>query len=286
MGDYELTYGHESDPGAFLTARSLEWAVEYDPEYYTHIRQVVARIVGAVDCALPLSVQRASSTTFNVRGGRYRFAGTEKTYTPSTAVDPTDSDTTYVWIADDNTIGSAIDGTGWPATPHIKLAELVVDSDGVITSITDRRSVVKSGTVVDSGITTGGVHCKRIASAELEALLDTGENNLFALKAGDIILKLVFNVGTAAGGACTVNIGLDADADGSSKDVDGFLVAADANAAGQYSTEDDTYDGAYVNPGPKAADDDGYAIIQSSSDQSSSSFVGGAYMLYIPANAD
>ena len=139
MGEYDLTYGHESDPEAFLTARSLELCLDGDPSFTTHYYQTLTRIIGAFDAFLALSVHRASSTTFNVRGGRYRFEGTEKTYTPGSAVDPTDNDTTYVWMDSSNAIQSAVDGTGWPSAKHIKLAEMVVDADGVITSITDLR---------------------------------------------------------------------------------------------------------------------------------------------------
>lgn len=54
-------------------------------------------------------------------------------------MDPTDNDTTYIWLKPDNTIGSDIDGSGWPTTEHVKLAEIDVDSDGNITEIRDLR---------------------------------------------------------------------------------------------------------------------------------------------------
>lgn len=96
-------------------------------------------IINALRWAMSLGVYPASSTTFNVRGGNYLWDNTVKTYTPGTAVDPTNNDTTYIWMKADNTIGYAVDGTGWTTDPHIKLAEIDVDADGVITAVRDLR---------------------------------------------------------------------------------------------------------------------------------------------------
>ena len=55
-----------------------------------------------------------------------------------------DNDTTLVWAAKDGsalTIASAVEGTGWPETPHVPLAEVTI-TDGAITSIIDRRRQV------------------------------------------------------------------------------------------------------------------------------------------------
>lgn len=70
----------------------------------------------------------------------YAYAGLDP------AVDGlTDNDTTYVWAADNGSgallVSSAIDGTGWPNAPHVKLAEVTMAS-GVITGIVDRRPEV------------------------------------------------------------------------------------------------------------------------------------------------
>ena len=84
-------------------------------------------------------------TTFNIIGGLYDWNGTETTYTPTTSINPTDNDTTYVWIDETNAVSSGIDGSGWPDTEHMKLAEVVVDTSGNITNITDRRKAIKQG---------------------------------------------------------------------------------------------------------------------------------------------
>jgi hypothetical protein len=84
-----------------------------------------------------------NADAIGVRPGRALFGSTVLVYAGADpAVDSlTDNDTTYIWlynVAGTATIGSAIDGTGWPAVPHRKLAEVTMAS-GVITSILDRR---------------------------------------------------------------------------------------------------------------------------------------------------
>jgi hypothetical protein len=135
---------------------------------------------------------------------------------------------------------------------------------------------------VASGITTGSIASKTIATAQLEALLDTNTNNLFSLNAGDTVLEIQIIVGTAAGAACTVDVGLDGTA-AAVADTDGIIVDADANAAATYSSDDATYTGALLTADVVKAAAAGNVTITSSSDQSASSFVGWARMYYIPA---
>lgn len=101
--------------------------------------QLLYRLLKSTEQARVLGIYCPSETTFNVVGGKYLYSSTVKTYTPGAAVNPTDNDTTYIWLNADNTIGSGIDGSGWPATEHVKLAEIDVDADGVITEIRDLR---------------------------------------------------------------------------------------------------------------------------------------------------
>ena len=132
-------YPPEADIDSFLSDRGLELITENNSDFIREHKQYIYGILLALDWAAVLGVYCPSTTTFNVRGGMYLFNGTVKTYAPGSAVDPTDNDTTYIWLKGDNTIGSAVDGTGWPATEHIKLAEIDVDSDGVITEVRDLR---------------------------------------------------------------------------------------------------------------------------------------------------
>jgi hypothetical protein len=139
--DSEMNNGYPTiaDIDDILAAAGIEIMTENNPMWYDELKQTIWGLLNAANWALSLGVYCPSSATFNVRGGKYLWKETVKTYTPSTAVDPTNNDTTYIWMDDANTIGSAIDGTGWPTTAHIKLAEIDVDSGGVITAIRDLR---------------------------------------------------------------------------------------------------------------------------------------------------
>ena len=132
-------YPAEADIDSYFAARGLELITENNDNFIQEYKQYIYGILLALDWAAVLGVYCPSTTTFNVRGGKYLFNGTVKTYAPGAAVNPTDNDTTYIWIKSDNTIDSAIDGTGWPSTEHIKLAEIDVDSDGIITAVRDLR---------------------------------------------------------------------------------------------------------------------------------------------------
>lgn len=134
-------YPNEADIDDFFAARGLELIDERNPEFISQFKQMLWRIMQSSDFARVLSVYAASDTTFNVVGGRYDYDGEIKTYSPGEPVNPTDNDTTYVWLNANNTIGSGIDGDGWPVTEHIKLAEIDVDEQGIITDIRDMRAV-------------------------------------------------------------------------------------------------------------------------------------------------
>ena len=137
----EMTGGYpeEANIETYLAALGIEIVDENNNNFMPQYKQFVYGLINAVRWAASLGVWLPSATTFNVRDGRYNWRGTVKTYTAGSAVDPTDNDTTYVWMSPDNTIGSGIDGDGWPESDHIKLAEITVDSDGVITDVTDMR---------------------------------------------------------------------------------------------------------------------------------------------------
>jgi len=137
----QMTNGYPAvaDIDDYLDGLGIELVTANNRNYIDELKQMLYGLLNAVNWAAALGVWLPSSTTFNVRGGRYLYKGEVKTYAPGSAVNPTDNDTTYIWLKPDNSIGSGIDGDGWPATEHVKLAELVVDSDGVITDITDLR---------------------------------------------------------------------------------------------------------------------------------------------------
>jgi hypothetical protein len=132
-------YPTESDIEDFLAARGIELLTPHNPSFLAEFKQFAWGILNALDWVMALGVYCPSPATFNIRGGRYLFKDTVKTYTPGDSVDPTDNDTTYIWMADNNTVGSGIDGDGWPTTEHIKLAEIDTDEEGIITAIRDLR---------------------------------------------------------------------------------------------------------------------------------------------------
>jgi len=122
-----------------LEALGLEGIPLGESNFIESYYKTLWALVNSIRWAMTLSVYAATPTTFNVRGGTYIYGTTVKTYTAGAAINPADNDTTYVWMTSDNTIGFGIDGDGWPTSEHIKLAEIDVDSDGVITGIRDMR---------------------------------------------------------------------------------------------------------------------------------------------------
>ncbi len=132
-------YPLQADIDSYLTEQGIELVTENNPTYILEFKQLLYAILKRTDFVSPLGVWCPSPQTFNVRGGKYLYDGTIKTYTPGEAVNPTDNDTTYIWLTAANEIGSGIDGNDWPATEHVKLAEIDVDSDGVITEVRDLR---------------------------------------------------------------------------------------------------------------------------------------------------
>jgi hypothetical protein len=133
-------YPTETEIDSFLAARGLEIVPENASPWILEFKRTIWGLMNRLDWPGALAVYCATTTTFNVAGGTYNYKGEVKTYTPGNSINPTDNDTTYIWLNPDNTIGSGIDGNGWPVTTeYIKLAEIDVDSEGIITAIRDLR---------------------------------------------------------------------------------------------------------------------------------------------------
>ena len=165
-----------------------------------------------------------------------------------------------------------------------------LNRDGTLSVKDSGITAAKAGSALVAGVTTGLMAVKVMATTQVEALIDSAENNLFAVEAGDVILEIICYVGTASGSTCTVKIGLDAAALGATKDPNGFIASADFNAVGVYLAADTvtdatapTYSGDLTDDGPTTVDADGYVLITSSHDLDSGSFVGQIVMYYIPA---
>lgn len=124
---------------AMLATLGIEEITDNNTDFREEFLQLIYAMIQPVRWAMVLGVWLPSATTFNVIGGYYLYDGAEKEYVPGAAIDPTDNDTTYIWLKPDNSVGHGIDGNGWPVTEHVKLAEIDVDTDGVITAVRDLR---------------------------------------------------------------------------------------------------------------------------------------------------
>ena len=135
-----------------------------------------------------------------------------------------------------------------------------------------------------SGITVGPVKAQYIAPANFKALLNTSTNDLFAIKAGDIVLDVSVITSIASTVTSVINIGTDVDLDGTTADIDSLIVSADSETVGKVSFGNVTYDGSDAAGGlPFIADDDGYITVDSTVDiTAEDDFVGCAIMTYIP----
>ena len=154
-------YPAEADIDQFLSDRGVEGVTENNSNFLGEFKQMLFAILNRFDFAGALAVYCPSSTTFNVAGGDYLYEGEVKTFAPGAAVNPTDNDTTYVWLTAANAIDSGIDGDGWPDTEHVKLAEIDVDSDGIITDVRDLRgrafmSYAPADSILDDIVTWDG----------------------------------------------------------------------------------------------------------------------------------
>ncbi|MCP4566833.1 MAG: hypothetical protein GY841_04540 [FCB group bacterium] len=136
-------YPAVADILTYFGVQGTEEVTENNADFLTEYRQMMWRLMNRVEGAAALSVYADTTTTFRVQAGDYLWSGTRTTYAGSAQVNPTDDDITYVWMQGDNTIDSGIDGDGWPAEDHIRLAEVTVNASGTITDITDKRLVIE-----------------------------------------------------------------------------------------------------------------------------------------------
>ena len=275
-----------------------ETGVEYietgKAPYYLEFRKLLYRLLLAAKRANDLRVFAEGGLNVGVCAGSYWDGGNLRSYNGSVGNGLADDKANIYIYLDSNGALVTDEYTAFPPVTanHVRLAQ-VTTSGGAVSAIVDVRGqhmLTAFGHPVGLdalvGVETGGVHggalaCKRIASVQLKALLDGNTNNLFNVNSGDRVLGLEFLVKTAAGAACTVDIGFDAAADGSGADADGWVVGADGNSVGFYGSNEDSYDGVYVLGG-KAAAAAGNVTLTSSSDQSSSGFEGQVIMWYLP----
>lgn len=133
----------------------------------------------------------ANDTTVHINAGSAMIDGVRHTYAGGTLdLAANDDDTTYIWAEEDDTdlvIDSAVDGTGWPTTPHIKLAEVTL-AGGTFeeSAIVDRRPdsiFVIGAAIADLNQDISAAYVE----AESQAMSDKIDAILAALRAANII---------------------------------------------------------------------------------------------------
>jgi hypothetical protein len=129
----------------FPVVSQNNWAANF----YRFSQRVIDALLRAND--LRVYPVEGNADAVGIRPGRRRAGSTVINYLgQDPAVDNlTNNDTTYIWIGLNGSISSAVDGTGWPAAPHFKLAEVTM-VDGAITAIVDRRAEGLTGLVLES----------------------------------------------------------------------------------------------------------------------------------------
>lgn len=151
----EFGYPATADIEALMALEGVEEMTDNNANFRTQFLNWLWSMLNRNLFASALGVWLPSTTAFNVRGGIYNYKGEVKTYTAGDDINPTDNDTTYIWLLPDNTIDSDIDGNGWPTTEHIKLAEIDVDDEGIITAVRDLRGqtfMKSSPDIVDEAV--------------------------------------------------------------------------------------------------------------------------------------
>ena len=198
----EQGYPAIADIEDLLAAEGIEEVTVGNTNYRQEFLQMLWALLNRTSWAGALGVWLPTCAIFNVRGGKYLYKGEVKTYTPGSAVNPTDNDTTYIWLKPDNTIGSGIDGSGWPATEHVKLAEIDVDADGAITAVRDLRG--EAFLAYSPGI----VKLATVTGVNLNAAADT-ETELFAVPTGKkaIIHKVIIRGLSASAASGVITLG-------------------------------------------------------------------------------
>lgn len=161
--------------------------------------------------------------------------------------------------------------------------DVTVDSTGVTTltdGVVDVTNVASSTS--DDGTVTDGVMKYRVISSDAIIPLLNGESNtLTTFDEGEVILDVIFAVGTASGTAATVDIGTDENWSEAASDTDAFISGQDLNTAGstRMTMQDETNQTAAANGDPTKVDDSA-VLIQSSTDVTGTDVTASATILY------
>ena len=173
------------------------------------------------------------------------------------------------------------DGTN-VATERTLTGPVTVDNTGATAIGNSVIEVNNLGHTTSANRIMGPLAVKFLDGADLKALLDSTTNDLFQMTTGDCILSVMVVTQTPHGVAATIDVGADATLRTAGANANGFIEAANAGAAGKYSSDNATYSGPLLDFGQFTVDATGYITVASSVDISAGAFVGFAMVTYIP----
>jgi len=130
--------------GTRLAGPGLLVAAPYSADWYAWLINALIHLAeGSAAYALSVRADDGSATTVRIQAGRATLNGAALAYAGGTVnLSAHNNDVAYLWAYNSSgavAIGYGADGSGWPAVPHLKLAEVTL-SAGAITAILDRRS--------------------------------------------------------------------------------------------------------------------------------------------------
>jgi len=136
-----------ADVDALVDTRDLRTGLRYPPPglqpYHRWLVDTLHRLADHSAADLRVDLDDASPTTIRVAPGRASISSTPLVHEGSTHdLAAFNNDTAYVWLENDGSDAANIafdsDATGWPATAHLKLAEVAL-AGGAVTHVLDRR---------------------------------------------------------------------------------------------------------------------------------------------------
>ena len=132
------SYPSAAQVAADIAAEEIEIVTDGNAAFITEYNEELWSVTKQTSPARALGIYFPTALSANAIEGYYEWDGEIKKFTAGAAVVLTNNDTNYIWLIEAGTIATAVDGTGWPAVPHIKLAEVTI-AGGVITTVLDRR---------------------------------------------------------------------------------------------------------------------------------------------------
>lgn len=185
-----------SDLQARVGTRHVGTRIVYPPlglqPYYEWLLQTLDHLAEASVPDLKVRRDDTSDTAIYVMAGRAMVDGVAMVV-PAETIDLSffNNDTALVWLEDDEgpLIELATDATGWPTSPHIKLAEVTLEG-GAITQILDRRVERMLSDLPRATTAQRGSAMQAAASSDVAAVTDnsggtSGSGTIAAISGAD-----------------------------------------------------------------------------------------------------